>query len=70
MVTEEPRNAEDTSRDYKDLDDTAGSTAPDDLALKGMTIAQVAVLAIRGVPRPAVPAAAASAETHRHEYMT
>ncbi len=31
MVTEEPRNAEDTSRDYKDLDDTAGSTAPDDL---------------------------------------
>ncbi len=30
MVTEEPRNAESTSRDYKDLDDTAGSTAPDD----------------------------------------
>lgn len=30
MVREEPRNAEDTSRDYKDLDDTAGSTAPDD----------------------------------------
>lgn len=28
MVTEESRIAEDTSRDYKDLDDTAGSTAP------------------------------------------
>lgn len=29
-VTEEPRNAKDISRDYKSLDDTAGSTAPDD----------------------------------------
>lgn len=35
MVTEQPRNAEDTSRDYKDLDDTAGSTAPDDLGQSG-----------------------------------
>lgn len=30
-VTEDPRNAEDASRDYKAIHDTAGSTAPDDL---------------------------------------
>jgi len=84
-VTEEPRNAKDISRDYKSLDDTAGSTAPDDLgssgADSGLTaggmvpaskvemIVQVAVLEIRVALRPAAPAAAALAATNRPEYM-
>ncbi len=85
MVTEEPRNAEDTSRDYKDLDGTAGSAAPDDPRSSGTDSGLTAGGMGTGVegcgdsaggspgnhggPRPAVPAAAASAETHGPKYM-